>query len=61
MELRLFISRPKPLFWVECIATETGKPVTIVASSHEQATRAYQVATSFVKGLNGRDPKAHSG
>lgn len=63
MELRLSISRPKPLFWVECLMAEavlTGKPVTIVASSHEQATRAYQAATSFVKGLN-RDPKVPSG
>ena len=64
MQLVLSMSRPRPLFWVECLTAEavlTGKPVTIVASSHERATRTYQAATSFVKGLNGRDPKAPSG
>lgn len=54
-------SRPKPLFWVECARAQAvleGRPLTIVASSREQAERTYHAAKSL---FNGRDPKAHSG
>lgn len=61
MRLVSYTGRPKPLFWVESqtlAAALTGKPITIVASCHEQAQRTYEAATSL---FNGRDPKPTTG
>lgn len=62
MEMIVYTGRPRPLFWVELqtsSAALTGTPITFVASCHEQATRTYEAAKSFV--TNGRDPEAQPG
>ena len=61
MQLVSYTGRPKPLFWVElqmATAVLSGRPITIVASCHEQAERTFEAAKSLV---NGRDPKAQPG
>ena len=62
MQLVSYTGRPKPLFWVELQAATaclSGRPITFVASTHEQAKQTFEAAKSLV--INGRDPKAQPG